>query len=678
MRFPSASSRSTKLLLAILAAAASVVCLYYPFFFSRGNLVSGDLVDNRLYIVLLEHWRAVFSGHAAMTSPNFFAPYPGALGLSESLFLYTPFYLTFSFLGADRALSFQLTLIALRLIGFFAVLALLCRGLKLSFIASLFGACLFTISNIYFVTEVHGVFAAVAFLPLFGVLLLGYVRRGSRACLWISAALAGLLFFTCYYMAFLGALAGIVFLLCSWPRVNKLQSRHVIRDLTVAALLFAIALIPFFLTYWPEFRSTGGRSYGESLVYARDWRELFDTGSKNMIWGKFDSAIYDAIRRPELEYGRGWPPVTMLTASILFLIALFRKQLARRRIAISIGATCALLYFVSVKYGTWSAWWIVYRLVPGSTGIRVPGRINNVINLGVVALCAIAIHWLWSGTRKRKLTAIALGLFLLIEQVNRAPLAMINRTVERSTFARIAPAPAFCKTFFAIDTRHPDDVGQVDAMLLARSSGIPTINGHSGWAPDGWDLHRFDADYPFEARTYALEHHLQSGFCNVDFSSGQWKLVDTTDGNRYQIGTEITFGAAGNSGKYKGGGWSYAEQAASWTRSPDATLLLKLDSPPQSKITLTGEMNGFTPPQHPRLSFAIVLNGTQIARFEAPPNFARFPIATAIPASVFRSGYNELTFRIDNPVSTAALGLSPDTRRLGLAVYWLKLGPAVP
>src|SRR6185312_11156647 len=132
MRFPSASSRSTKLLLAILAAAASVVCLYYPFFFSRGNLVSGDLVDNRLYIVLLEHWRAVFSGHAAMTSPNFFAPYPGALGLSESLFLYTPFYLAFSFLGGDPALSFQLTLIALRLIGFFAVLALLRRGLKLS------------------------------------------------------------------------------------------------------------------------------------------------------------------------------------------------------------------------------------------------------------------------------------------------------------------------------------------------------------------------------------------------------------------------------------------------------------------------------------------------------------------------------------------------------------------
>lgn len=676
MRFPPPSSRSTKLLIAILAAAASVVCLYYPFFFSGGNLVSGDLVDNRLYIVLLEHWRAVFSGHAAMTSPNFFAPYPGALGLSESLFLYTPFYLAFSLLGADRALSFQLTLIVLRLIGFFAVLALLRRRLKLSFIASLFGACLFTISNIYFVTEVHGVFAAVVFLPLLGLLLLGYVRRGSQACLWISAVLAGLLFFTCYYMAFLGALAGIVFLLCSGPEVTKLRSRHVIRDLTVAALLFAIALIPFSLTYWPEFRSTGGRSYGESLVYARDWRELFDTGSKNMIWGKLDATIYDAIRRPELEYGRGWPPVTMLTACVLFLTALFRKQFAQRRIAISIGASCALLYFVSVKYGAWSAWWIVYRLVPGSTGIRVPGRINNVINLGVVALCAIAIHWLWSGGRKRKCGAIALGLFLLIEQVNRAPLAMIDRTVEHSTFARIASAPASCKTFFAIDTRHPDDAGQVDAMLLARSSGIPTINGHSGWAPDGWDLHRFDADYPFEARTYALEHDLQSGFCSVDFSSGRWRLVDATDGNQYQAGTEITFGASGNSGKYKGGGWSYAEQAASWTRSPDATLLLKLDSSPQSQAMLTGEMNGFTPPEHPRLSFAIAVNGTQVGRFEAPPNFARFPIAAAIPANLLRSGYNELTFRIDNPVSTAALGLSPDTRRLGLAVYWLRLGPA--
>ena len=107
-----------KPVLAVGAAVASIVCLYYPFFFSGGNLVSGDLVDNRLYITILQHWQAVFAGRAPMASPNFFAPHPGGLALSESLFLFSPFYSLFSAFGADRPLAFQLTLFALRLMGY--------------------------------------------------------------------------------------------------------------------------------------------------------------------------------------------------------------------------------------------------------------------------------------------------------------------------------------------------------------------------------------------------------------------------------------------------------------------------------------------------------------------------------------------------------------------------------
>ena len=208
---------------------------------------------------------------------------------------------------------------------------------------------------------------------------------------------------------------------------------------------------------------------------------------------------------------------------------------------------------------------------------------------------------------------------------------------------------------------------------LAGGIGIPTINGHSGWFPFGWDLHRFDADYPYQARTYAVENHLESGFCSVDFRTGEWQPVDARDGNGYQLGETITFGQNGNSGKYKGKGWSYSEQLASWTEYQDATLLLKMSGSPSRDVSLHAEVSGFTLPAHPRLSFSLLMNGTQVGSFDAARNAARFPVNVTVPASLFRAGHNILTFHIDNPISAAALGLSPDMRLLGVAVYSLRL-----
>lgn len=660
--------------LVVGAAVASIVCLYYPFFFSGGNLVSGDLVDNRLYITILQHWQNVFAGRAPMASPNFFAPHPGALALSESLFLFTPFYSLFAVFGADRPLAFQLTLIALRLLGFLALYALLRRHLRFSVPASVFGACLFTISNIFLITEFHGVFAALDYLPVIALLAMEYWTRRSRACLWAAAVLTGLLFFTCYYMAFFSGFAALVFVLCLRPGLRELRNRVGGRDAAIAAALFGLALIPFLIVYLPSLKVTGGRPYGEALLYARGWREIADVGDTNLIWGKLLSRAYDPIRTRQLEWGRGWPPATLLTAFAVFVFAIRRKH----RTAIATGMACGILYFLTVKFGRWSLWWFIYHLVPGADGTRVPGRMNHVITLGIVILCSLAIHELWIRGRKWRAAALVLGCLLLVEQLNHSVYAAINRSTEASVFARIQPTPAFCKTFFVINVRKTndtlaEDVGQMDAMLLAGSTGVPTINGHSGWFPYGWDLHRFDEDYPYEARTYAIENHLESGFCSVDFKTGQWQLVDPRGGNRYQFGGTITFGAGGNSGIYKGKGWSYYEQQASWTEYGEATLLLNLDRAPAKDVTLHGQMLGFTLPAHPKLSFSVLMNGVRIGSFQALPNAAGFPLTAPIPARLFHPGYNTLAFHIDNPISAAALGLSEDMRLLGLAVYSLRL-----
>ena len=51
--------------LAILSAASAVTFVFYrEFFLSSLDAITGDPGDARLYIAVLEHWRAVLSGHA--------------------------------------------------------------------------------------------------------------------------------------------------------------------------------------------------------------------------------------------------------------------------------------------------------------------------------------------------------------------------------------------------------------------------------------------------------------------------------------------------------------------------------------------------------------------------------------------------------------------------------------
>ena len=536
-------------ILAILSAASAVTFVFYrEFFLSRLDAITGDPGDARLYIAVLEHWRAVLSGHASLASPNFFAPQTGVLGYSDCLFLYVPEFLTLRALGCDRYLAFQLTLIALRLIGFFALYFLLRRKLALAWFPALTGASLFSISHLYFYSAGHPQLAAIAFVPLLALLLFHYFESPARRAfsLWSASALLAFLFLTGYYIAFFFVL-GCAVMLAAWLAMRLMERParwadllshrppHAIRDFGVAAAVFALAMVPFLYIYLPALRGTGGRSFPEIEAFIHSFREVCNVSPTNMIWGGLMARIYDAPMYRIGEVNRGFTPISVIVAAVTGCLSL--RAWTNRRLRVSvllIGVSCLTLYALSVSFFQWTLWWAVYAGVPGGSAIRVPNRVNHLIALGIAVLCAMALqalldrakHWRRFPRAAGVAASAVLACFLLLEQADTRPTALISRTAERRLFGAIPSPPSACRDFFLVNPRvgDPAVVGMVDAMLIAREKNLPTVDGYSGWTPPGWHLYNFEGDVAAKAEAYAEQRGIRQGLCQFDETANRWSV----------------------------------------------------------------------------------------------------------------------------------------------------------
>src|SRR5689334_21215959 len=264
-------------LVTVIICAGALGAFFRDFFQSHFNLIAGNADDNRFLISILEHWRAVAHGRAGFTSPNFFWPVPHVLGYSEAFFLPALPYFILRSLNLDCYLSFEITLLVLKAIGFLGLLWLLRSFAALSRPAALFGATLFTVSNMYYIAVGHAQLMSVVFIPIFTALILSYWReetsgRIARAATYICAAavLLALILFTSFYIGWFTIFTGGVILI-TWlagrlvterSLAPAAECRRIIwarkRLLALGLGAFAVALVPFIITYLPIMRQTGG------------------------------------------------------------------------------------------------------------------------------------------------------------------------------------------------------------------------------------------------------------------------------------------------------------------------------------------------------------------------------------------------------------------------------------
>ena len=135
----------------------------------------------------------------------------------------------------------------------------------------------------------------------------------------------------------------------------------------------------------------------------------------------------------------------------------------------------------------------------------------------------------WPSAQMRSIFVLV-AVLLLIEQINDYPVFNIDRPAENAFLAQMDHIPTSCPLFFAQSSRPGPDFNtlyrhNVDSMLVAEASGIPTINGYSTFLPPGWSLaHPEDGAYLSNVRGWLASHAVTGPVCAVDFKTGAWTI----------------------------------------------------------------------------------------------------------------------------------------------------------
>ncbi len=341
--------------------------------------------------------------------------------------------------------------------------------------------------------------------------------------------------------------------------------------LVAGAALAAALAWPISHVYLPVMRQSGGRSWPEvrgQLLYPVD---LVWMGRENYAWGWLFARWHELVldKWPGKRLGVGLvATLAWLGACVWAVRALRRREEAVAALVI-LGA--AFVQLSALRFEAASLWWLFWEAMPGMRGIRTIGRIQ------LVAALPMGLGY---GLLLERSTWPRWALALLVGAAAVEQTGMVQRYSAHDAEAlaqRVADAiPPTCKAAYVVpgpDLLRPpppiEDESQFDAgaylranpdiaagwkgtawshyrsfgrrehrslnpdyakfhvammffynytvPLAAALTGIPVVNGLSGWQPPGWDL--FDVFLPEApeklAQWLALNHRSPADVCIV-------------------------------------------------------------------------------------------------------------------------------------------------------------------
>ncbi|MBP0493842.1 hypothetical protein [Roseomonas indoligenes] len=535
--------RPVALLLASTALLATLAYLFWPPLSTGFRLFTGDRFDGFIALAVHEHWWHALRGLAPVTKVAWFHPWPGTLAYNDGYLLHGLLYAPLRALGAHPFLAADLAQIAQKATGFLALLLIARRILALPWAPSIFAATLATALPALVQEIHHAQFAATgpALLALWmalesaRTLLAG---RHAAALAWgaPAALLYGLVLLTAFYVAWgtgLVTLLAALLLILAAPRDALSRLRPTPRGLaTLAALatILALALLPALLLYLPLVRQTGLHARDLALLHGGQPHSLIAVGESSPLWGWMQGWI---TRRGRAPLQNGFAPFFWLLSLAALPLAWRRARAGdrRARLLLAAGGAALILSLMTVRYGGVWPWALIWDAVPGAHAFRVVPRI---MFLGGPALVLLLAWMLWQASARSRALALALGALLLLDSW-RAPLWMLDTWEELARMEALAPPTAGCTVFAASRAREGVPQGtipatyshNVDAMLVAARTNLPTINGYSTFLPPGWDLAEPGRpDYRERLQAEAARHGLLPGLCTLDMESLRWSGPD--------------------------------------------------------------------------------------------------------------------------------------------------------
>jgi hypothetical protein len=137
----------------------------------------------------------------------------------------------------------------------------------------------------------------------------------------------------------------------------------------------------------------------------------------------------------------------------------------------------------------------------------------------------------------------------------------------------------------------------------------------------------------------------------------------------------VDFGASGYAAPYQRGGWCATEPSGTWTDGYEAHLLFAPIDAEGRKLKLEISCSPFTTECHQSQRVEILLNGVSSARWTFTQGETSETRTLSLGHQVSFAPVVHVTLKLPDAVSPAALGLSRDSRNLGIFVEWMRLLP---
>jgi hypothetical protein len=497
---------------------------------SHFRMIAGDTLDGMLALAIEMHWSHVLNGTArGWQTTNYFFPIRDTLGYNDSFFLHGILLALVRFCGADIFLGLQIVDWSFRAIGFASMWALARRCFDWPSFVNLLAATLFVTANCYYANAtVHAQFLTCNLLPLLILLQAESFRAAAGGAVYrfallatIFAALMGAVLITSYYVSFFFILAdGLVLILYVFILGHSpLRYASAVRQwggyAAMQLLLLALCCVPFLMIYLPKAAETGMHPFYEIALFSLRPTDVINVGPYNLLWSHFyERALGPVAPKWEgaLYHQTGATPILFG----LFLMGGWRLRHDRRsewRQAILFAMWCSnlLLLAVTIRWsGVWPWAWI-YRFIPGAEGVRVISMIQLDLMIPTILIACSVMTAVWRLAQMRSIFVLV-AVLLLIEQINDYPVFNVDRPAENAFLAQVDHIPSSCRVFFAESSRPGPDLNtwfrhNVDSMILAEVSGIPTVNGFSTFLPPRWSLvHPESGEYLSNVREWLGGH----------------------------------------------------------------------------------------------------------------------------------------------------------------------------
>jgi hypothetical protein len=270
-------------------------------------------------------------------------------------------------------------------------------------------------------------------------------------------------------------------------------------SITMLLVVFAAGS---WLTFAPYFRTpgTGGYAWDETQKYLPPLAWYFPP------WRTSDpmNGIGVADVSPEVH------PLLPLNGFVFFgcgIVALVlivwgrkRKSLENptedRAIPFAMAAmiTAAVLVLVSARLpNDTTLWWIVYRFIPGGSGVRAVSRLDLMIDCYAILFLVIGIDRALkriASDHRRAIVATCIAILLIAEQWVTGLSSFSAKPWEDQVTAlaatmRSSGKPAYVVNNFPDDWPYSSSL-QVTAMWAGMEANVPVVNGYSGRSPPGY------------------------------------------------------------------------------------------------------------------------------------------------------------------------------------------------